>query len=176
MVRTLFPTGTIETYYRCAVTNLGDWGYPETTIFIDPMEQKYRAKDVNSADFEEGKIQEKLQWFYLMDAYKDPHKVEEALASYWANGGKPASKTTLSTSTIAASSSTKPPSSTRPAPTTKPVSSTRASSTRAPSTTTRRPTSTKELHQLQGRHRLGGEIDDFLMTWKVHTIEPRVIP
>lgn len=120
-------------------TNLGDWGYPETTYFIDPMEDKYRAKSYSPSDSSEGKVQEKLEWFAQMDAYKDPYKVEEALVSYWANGGKPASKTTLSTSTRSASaSSTKPLSSTPSATTTKPPSS-----TRAPSSTTRAPTSTR---------------------------------
>lgn len=89
------------------VSSLGDWGYPETTHFIDPMEQKYRSKDENDHDFEEEHIQEKLHDFYMMDAYKNPEQVEAALESYWNNGGpNQAPKTTLATSTTKAPTST----------------------------------------------------------------------
>ncbi|CAO2656914.1 Nn.00g057170.m01.CDS01 [Neocucurbitaria sp. VM-36] len=85
------------------VTSLGDWGYPETTRFIDPMEQKYRSKDINDHDDEQEHIYEKCAEFEAMEAYADPEKIEDALVSYWANGGpKP---TTLATSTRPASSS-----------------------------------------------------------------------
>jgi FtsP/CotA-like multicopper oxidase with cupredoxin domain len=101
------------------VSSLANWGYPETTHFIDPMEDKYRSKDENDHDFEDEHIKEKLYDFYMMDAYKDVQKVEDALVSYWNAGGpNQATKTTLVTSTTKpASSSTKPASSTiTPAP------------------------------------------------------------
>ncbi|KAF2467429.1 oxidase cueO precursor [Lindgomyces ingoldianus] len=78
------------------VSSLGDWGYPETTHFIDPMEQQYRSKDEKDSDFEEEHIKDRLNEFYLLDAYKDVDKVEEALVSYWENGG--AKPTTFATS------------------------------------------------------------------------------
>ncbi|KAF1840560.1 uncharacterized protein K460DRAFT_381331 [Cucurbitaria berberidis CBS 394.84] len=79
------------------VSSLGDWGYPETTRFIDPMEQKYRSKDINDHDDELEHIYEKCAEFEAMEAYTDPEKMEDALVSYWVNGGlKP---TTLATST-----------------------------------------------------------------------------
>jgi bilirubin oxidase len=85
------------------VSSLGDWGYPETTYFIDPMEEQYRSKDEKDHDFEEEHIMERLGEFYMMDAYKDVDRVEEALVSYWNNGGpKQAPKTTLVTSTTKA--------------------------------------------------------------------------
>lgn len=84
------------------VTSLADWGYPETTKFIDPMEEKYLSKDENDRDFEPEHIQERLYDFYMMDAYDDPEGLEKALESYWANGPP---KTTLATSTQAGATS-----------------------------------------------------------------------
>ncbi|KAF2013474.1 hypothetical protein BU24DRAFT_351291 [Aaosphaeria arxii CBS 175.79] len=69
------------------ISSLGDWGYSEKTSFIDPMDKAYRSKDVNDADFQESAIQDRLNDYYLLDAYKDPEKVEAALESYWAAGG-----------------------------------------------------------------------------------------
>jgi bilirubin oxidase len=84
------------------VSSLGDWGYPETTHFIDPMEDKYRAKSFKKEDYEQrggdfgdNQVQKKLFDFYMMDAYSHADSVEEALVDYWANGGP--KKTTLST-------------------------------------------------------------------------------
>lgn len=92
------------------VSSLGDWGYPETTHFIDPMEEKYRAKDFKNEDydgrdgnFESEHIQQKLLDFYMMDAYSHVDAVEKALVEYWDNGGP--KKTTLST--VVVSSTTK---------------------------------------------------------------------
>ncbi|KAF2118161.1 oxidase cueO precursor [Lophiotrema nucula] len=100
------------------VTSLGDWGYPETTHFIDPMEPKYRSKDIDGHDFEEEHIKEKMYDFYMMDAYEHADQVEAALESYWDNGGpKQATKTTLSTITKTSTSTTVAVSSTiTPAP------------------------------------------------------------
>ncbi|KAF2200190.1 hypothetical protein GQ43DRAFT_374394 [Delitschia confertaspora ATCC 74209] len=84
-------------------TSLTNWGYPETTKFIDPMEDKYRSKDYSSSDSEEKNVQARLAWFYQLDAYKDVEKIEEALESYWKDGGPLVSKTTLSSSVKASS-------------------------------------------------------------------------
>jgi bilirubin oxidase len=93
------------------VSSLGDWGYPETTHFIDPMEEKYRAKDFKNedyekkdGDFEEEHVQKKLEEFYMMDAYSHVDTVEKALVDYWNNGGP--KKTTLSTVVISSTTST----------------------------------------------------------------------
>jgi FtsP/CotA-like multicopper oxidase with cupredoxin domain len=98
------------------VTSLSNFGYPETTKFIDPMDQKYRAKDYDASAFEPERIQQRLREFALMDAYKNPVEVEKALESYWNNGGpNQAAQTTLQTSSKAASSSTKAATTTRAA-------------------------------------------------------------
>lgn len=93
------------------VSSLGDWGYPETTHFIDPMEEKYRAKDFKNEDFDEKDgdfeaehVQKKLEDFYMMDAYSHVDTVEKALVDYWNNGGP--KKTTLSTVVVSSTTST----------------------------------------------------------------------
>jgi hypothetical protein len=85
------------------VTSLANFGYPETTKFIDPMEEKYRSKDINDHDDELEHIYEKCGELEALEAYTEPDKVEEALVEYWDNGGKGSS--TLVTSTRPASSS-----------------------------------------------------------------------
>ncbi|KAI2477123.1 Blue copper oxidase cueO [Pyrenophora tritici-repentis] len=71
------------------VTSLSDWGYPETTKFLDPMEQKYRSKDINDNDNKKETILAKLAEFEAMEAYVDPEKMEASLAQYWNDkGGK----------------------------------------------------------------------------------------
>ena len=103
------------------VTSLGDWGYPETTKFIDPMEEKYRSKDISANDDQKSFIMDKMSEFEAMEAYSNVEKLEEALESYRINGPP---KTTLS---IVVKSST---------------SSTADSSTSAGPVTTKDPTST----------------------------------
>lgn len=83
------------------VTSLANFGYPETTKFIDPMEEKYRSKDIN--EYDDKHIDEKCAELEALEAYTEPEKVEQALVEYWANGGKGPS--TLVTSTRPASSS-----------------------------------------------------------------------
>ena len=74
------------------VTSLSDWGYTETTQFIDPMEQRFRAAPFNAAVDNEAAIQQKLSFFYNLDAYRHVHEVEAALTSYYSFGPP---KTTL---------------------------------------------------------------------------------
>jgi len=53
------------------VTQLAEWGYDNSTIFINPMQPKFRPKFINSTDFTEDAILKKLAWFYSTNAYKD---------------------------------------------------------------------------------------------------------
>ena len=58
------------------VTNLEKWGYGNTTVFIDPMQPEFRPKDVDSADYTEGAIRSKLDWFYSLNAYNERSELE----------------------------------------------------------------------------------------------------
>ncbi|RMZ70364.1 bilirubin oxidase [Pyrenophora seminiperda CCB06] len=58
------------------VTQLDKWGYDNTTIFIDPMEPRFRPKDVNTEDYTEEAIEKKLDWFYSLDAYNQTSEWE----------------------------------------------------------------------------------------------------
>jgi bilirubin oxidase len=51
------------------VTNLGKWGYDETTVFIDPMEPAFRPKTIVPADFTDEAVLKKLDWFWSLSAY-----------------------------------------------------------------------------------------------------------
>jgi len=53
------------------VTNLEKWGYDNSTMFIDPMEPKFRPKHVDDADYTEEAIRDKLDWFYSLNAYEE---------------------------------------------------------------------------------------------------------
>ncbi|KAF2808591.1 Cupredoxin [Mytilinidion resinicola] len=87
------------------VSVLADFGYPETTHFIDPMEQRSRSTDITDGAFEEEHIQDRINELYLIDAYKDIDKVEEALVSYWDNHSS-AVPSTLQTSVKSIKSTT----------------------------------------------------------------------
>lgn len=69
------------------VTSLPDFGYPETTKIIDPMDQRFRAKAINAADFSATAVQAKLAQFDSLDAYDNVPQIEEALIKYWS--GRP---------------------------------------------------------------------------------------
>lgn len=106
------------------VTMLKDFNYTETTHFIDPMESQYRSKmiennEYNSIDqwgsgaFSYSGVNDKVNWFASLDAYKDMDDIEKALDNYWA------STSTTSTPTPTPTSTTTPAvSATSPAPTT----------------------------------------------------------
>jgi bilirubin oxidase len=69
------------------ITSLPDWGYSETTKFINPMEARWRSKDWDSAVFEEEYIKQTLlPAFSGLDAYDKVHETEEALDEYWEDG------------------------------------------------------------------------------------------
>jgi bilirubin oxidase len=128
------------------VTALADFGYPETTHFIDPMEQRYRAKAQSPEAKTNQAILARVGELYALDAYKDADKIEAALVEYY-NGGARAS-TTLATSTVpssatgtspASAGTSSPASAATTAPTTaKPTTSARATSTTKPATSSRR--------------------------------------
>ncbi|KAK1913807.1 hypothetical protein P3342_007052 [Pyrenophora teres f. teres] len=58
------------------VTQLEKWGYDNSTIFIDPMEPRFRPKDANPEDYTEESIYKKLDWFYSLDAYNQTSEWE----------------------------------------------------------------------------------------------------
>ncbi|KAL1626033.1 hypothetical protein SLS56_007007 [Neofusicoccum ribis] len=66
------------------VSSLENYGYPkEETLFIDPMEQRWRAKDMNDADFTDKAIQDRLAQFNSIGRYSDAPAIEKALEDYW---------------------------------------------------------------------------------------------
>ena len=70
------------------VTALQDFGYQETTHFIDPMEERWRSKPEDPAkstqQYIEGTV---LPTFDRTDAYRKHTEVEQALDQYWAAHG-----------------------------------------------------------------------------------------
>ena len=121
------------------VTALQDFGYPETTRFIDPMESRYRAVGFTDGDFagsgptfgsgpfSKDEIESKVNWFISLNAYKDVEGVEAALKSYWAThtpgatGAPPkaaSSSVAVKASSTSAAVKTTPVAVTTPAPTT----------------------------------------------------------
>lgn len=98
------------------VTALADLGYDEKTTFIDPMEQRYRAKGFagsdftgRSGDFTDAAIKEKVKFFNDLDAYRNVLAVESRLEDYWktaSSGSASSSSSSVSSSTLAAASGT----------------------------------------------------------------------
>lgn len=123
------------------VSNIENFGYNKSeTLFIDPMEPKWRAKDINPADFTDQAIQSRLAEFDAINGYRDMAQIEDALEAYWSTAStgfqtstKPASST--------ATSSTKPATITSSATTKTDDKSTKTSST---STSTKATTTTKK--------------------------------
>lgn len=72
------------------VTALTDWGYNDTTTFLDPMEQKFRAKAFGAGDFQartglfsDEAIAEAVNSLAQDDPYSHVADVNEALDNYW---------------------------------------------------------------------------------------------
>ena len=66
------------------VSVLPDFGYPETTKFIDPMEQRWRSKAWDDAKFTEDYIKGTLlPQFSGLDAYDKADEIEQELEEYW---------------------------------------------------------------------------------------------
>ena len=113
------------------VTALADFGYTETTHFIDPMEPRYRAVSFSESDYQarsgpfaQDAVSDKLDFFIGLNAYQKVDEIESALVEYWSTrtsaaatststknggGGKTATSapTTLKTITSFSSSSAK---------------------------------------------------------------------
>lgn len=66
------------------VTQLVDFGYPETTKFIDPMEERWRDKpyDDKAKDLKIVKS-ETLPFFSSLDAYAHVGQINDALDQYF---------------------------------------------------------------------------------------------
>lgn len=72
------------------VTALPDFGYPETTKYVDPMEARWRAKSFTTEEltgrtgvFSEASIQETVEASALAEPYSDVDGVFAALDEYW---------------------------------------------------------------------------------------------
>lgn len=72
------------------VTALPDFGYPETTKYIDPMEARWRAKDFTADElsgrsgvFSDASIQEAVEYSALANPYADVANITEALNQYY---------------------------------------------------------------------------------------------
>jgi bilirubin oxidase len=77
------------------VSALTDFGYPETTRFIDPMEERWRSRPITSQDDSRQALYDKCALFESLEAYNDVGKLENALDDYYKNG--PKSYSTLQT-------------------------------------------------------------------------------
>jgi hypothetical protein len=59
------------------VTNLEKWGYDNSTMFIDPMEPKFRPSEIDTAQYTEEAIITKLDWFYSLNVYRERSESDE---------------------------------------------------------------------------------------------------
>ncbi|KAI5791979.1 Cupredoxin [Geopyxis carbonaria] len=125
------------------ITALKDFGYPESTRFIDPMEQRWRAKDYTGTDLAtvEGTT---LPFFSSLDAYAHADEVDEALDEYHATRVE-GQTTTASAARVAASSSSTAGSTTTRAASSTSTSAARSSSSSSTRTSTTRTSSSSTL-------------------------------
>lgn len=72
------------------VTALSNWGYNDTTIFLDPMESKFRAKAFGAGDFQartglfsDEAIAAAVKELAEEDPYSHVADVNDALDNYW---------------------------------------------------------------------------------------------
>jgi bilirubin oxidase len=65
------------------VTSLTDWGYSDKTKFLDPMEDRWRAKPYPPPA--NATVMEKLKMFGELDAYSHVELVEDKLEAYYAS-------------------------------------------------------------------------------------------
>jgi bilirubin oxidase len=119
------------------VTSLSDFGYPETTHFIDPMEQRYRAKQQSGSWNEKQTIMDRMDELYLLDAYKDADKIEDALVEYYKGGARASSTLATSTKASSATTSSSANGAATASTTAKPTSSTKSSSMKTSTTSTK---------------------------------------
>jgi bilirubin oxidase len=131
------------------VSVLEDFGYPETTRFIDPMEERWRAKSYAGTDLTTIK-DETLPFFSSLDAYAHVDEVQEVLIEYHLThipGQTKTSSTTSSTSSTASSYST------TASPTPTPTTITTTTPTTTTPTTTRISTTTSSSSQTSSTRR-----------------------
>lgn len=70
--------------FNISALSLSDFGYyPETTSFIDPMEQRWRAKPWPGASDLYQVLTETLPAFSSLDAYHCAGPIQNALDAYW---------------------------------------------------------------------------------------------
>ncbi|KAF8474630.1 hypothetical protein BDZ91DRAFT_711370 [Kalaharituber pfeilii] len=82
------------------VTSLSDFGYPDTTILVDPMDARFRAVPYPGSPNEAQILNEVLPFYASLKAYGDVKEVNKHLDEYWANrtgGGAASSTSTTST-------------------------------------------------------------------------------
>lgn len=111
------------------VSSLEDYGYDQKeTLFIDPMESRWRAKDYKDEDFSDKAIQDKLEAFAKINRYNDVDKIEKALENYWltAPTGFKTSTVSSTTSTTTAAATTTTAATTSPAVTLPATTSTKS--------------------------------------------------
>lgn len=72
------------------VTALSDFGYNETTRYMDPMEDRWRAQKFDDDEletrtglFSEESIRAMVERYATANPYSDVNEVEEALGDYW---------------------------------------------------------------------------------------------
>ncbi|KAF8533373.1 Cupredoxin [Trichophaea hybrida] len=125
------------------VTALKDFGYPETTRFIDPMEQRWRAKSYQGTDLNRIRT-ETLPFFSSLDAYASVDEVDQAIKEYHRTRVEGDVRTTSTSATSSAPPASSSTSSTPAAPSTTPTSTrtTISSSTSTTTSSTRRTTTT----------------------------------
>lgn len=95
------------------VTAIADLGYDEKTSFIDPMEERYRAKsfsqsdlDNRSGDFSDSEIEKKMKFFDGLEAYRNAKAVESRLEAYWKTASSGSGSGSTSTSTTVGATAT----------------------------------------------------------------------
>lgn len=66
------------------VTTLANFGYPSTERFVDPMEQRWRAKEYSGTNLQQVQS-ELLPFFSSLDAYASVEEIEQALHDYYNN-------------------------------------------------------------------------------------------
>lgn len=99
------------------ISVLQDFGYSEKTRFIDPMEQRWRSKPINGADFTPQAVQARLAEFAGLDAYNKVNEVEAKLEEYWRTkvAGTPNTLLTSVVTSSTAAATTAPIASSSPA-------------------------------------------------------------
>jgi len=89
------------------VSFLEDFGYNETH-YIDPMEQRWRAKPISTADFTDSAVQQRVEFMAGFEPYDKVEDVEAALRTYYSTKtAGPPKPTTTNNSGKATSTSSK---------------------------------------------------------------------